>query len=94
MRAAAVVFSLLLLGNETSLADDHPGARMRLPATAADHHVAIRSTDKIANQHKQKIQASTPNGKCSSRSGVPKVRALALLPNERAQCTYFVAQGL
>lgn len=48
---------------------------------------------KLAAAKGGKSQAAIPNGKrCSDRAGVPQVRVLMLLPNERAQCTYFVAQ--
>lgn len=91
MRTATLVFGLLLLGSEMSLADELPSVReeaeveamQRLPTTKADHSVSIKDI--------QTIRAATPNGKCTGRSGVPQVRALVLLPNERAQCAYFVA---
>lgn len=91
MRTAALVVVLLLLSNQTSLADEPPSASQTTdvetlqprPTTPADKAVTSKTTEKS--------QAASPNGKCTSRSGVPQVRALVQLPNERAQCAYFVA---
>ena len=95
MHAAALLIALLLLSSETSLAATLPPREdadvqtlQQLPATTTEQRI-----DNNADKNNRKTQAAPPNGRCSSRSGVPQVRALELLPNERAQCAYFVAQS-
>lgn len=101
MRVVTLVFALLLLSNETSLASPLPPLPNEQSSARAQAQIKARAPALLGDQrgmHEQHLVSipvknltATPNGRCAVRSGVPQVRALVLLPNERAQCIYFVA---